>query len=285
VLVKKLKYSVLVILKLLNILSLDAPLVVLFWTEIISIQFEVSIPLVTKLIFFLSTWLGYSADRFLESFSKKPDFVIGDRHLFFLRNKKIYCLTWITIFVVSVNLAVHNFSNLKLFLCFGLFILVILNQIQSVFRSTRIELMFPKNIRTSLLLSLTCFYLPILFSNEFSIEILLSFLILGILFFINCLKIKLWEESNKYFKSPKDKLFENQSFEVSTKLRICLLSLLLFSIIIFEQKLYLILFSIVLTVLFSVLLDRAKIKTETKIVFLDQLFWMVPFLILIQLWQ
>ena len=284
-LVKKLKYSFLLIIKLLNILSLDAPLVVLFWTEIISIQFEVTIPLVYKLIFFLSTWLGYSADRFLESFSRKPDSVICDRHLFFFKNKKIYGLIWITIFVISVNLAVRNFLFLKLFLCFGLFVLVILNQFQSFFRFTRVESIFPKNIRTSLLLSLTCFYLPILFSNDFSIEMLLSFLLLGILFFFNCLKIKLWEESNICFKSQKDKLFVNKSLEVSTQLRISLLSLLLFCIIIFEKKLYLLLFSIALTVLISSLLNRTKLKTETKIVFLDQLFWMVPSLILLQLWQ
>ena len=284
-LVKKLKYSVLEIFKLLNILSLDAPLVVLFWTELISIQFEVTIPFVAKLIFFLSAWLGYSADRFLESFSKKPDSVICDRHLFFFKNKKIYSLIWITIFVVSVNLAVQNFLFIKFFLCFGLFVLVIFNQFQSFFRFTRVELIFPKNIRTSLLLSLTCFYLPILFSNDFSVEILLSFLILVILFFFNCLKIKLWEESNKYFKSQKNKLFENQSLEVSTQLTLSLLSLLLFCIIIFEKKLYLLLLSIVLTMLFSILLDRTKLKTETKIVFLDQLFWVVPLLILTQSWQ
>lgn len=284
-LVQNLKHSLLIIFRFLNIISLDAPLVVLFWTEIICTEFEVIIPFVYKFIFFFSAWLAYSADRFLESYSKKPDPVICDRHLFFFKSKKIFGLIWITIFVISIYAAVKNFSFLNLLFCFGLLFLVILNQLQSFFRLNKIELILPKNIRTSLFLSLTCFYLPFLFTKDYSIEILLSFLILGVLFYINCLKIKLWEETNKYFKPQKNKLFANKSLSVLFVLKNSILSLLLFYIIFFEKKMNLFLISILLTVLISVLLDKTRLQPETKRVFLDQLFWIVPLLILLKSWQ
>ena len=113
-LVQNLKHSLLIIFRFLNIISLDAPLVVLFWTEIICTEFEVIVPFVYKLIFFFSALLAYSADRFLESYSKKPDPVICDRHLFFFKSKKIFGLIWITIFVISIYVAVKNFLFLNL---------------------------------------------------------------------------------------------------------------------------------------------------------------------------
>ena len=284
-LVQNLRHSLLIIFRFFNILSLDAPLVVLIWIELICTEFEVIIPFVYKIVFFFSTWLAYSADRFLELYSKKPDSVICDRHLFFFKSKKIFGLIWITIFLFSIYIAIKNFLFPNLLFCFGLLFLVILNQLQSFFRLNKIELIFPKNIRTSLFLSLTCFYLPFLFTKDYSKEILYSFLIIGVLFYFNCLKIKLWEKNNKYFKLKQDKLSEIKNLRVLEIVSNILLFLLMFCIIFFENKINLLQLSIFSTVLFSVMLDKTKFQPETKIVFLDQLFWIVPLLILFTLWQ
>ena len=282
-LVRKLKYSVLLSFKFLNILSLDAPLVVLFWTEIICSQFDKIIPFYCKLVFFFSTWLAYSADRFLESYSKINDYVICDRHLFFLKNKEFYILIWLTILGISIYIAFKFFLIQNLVICFGLLVLVILNQLQSFFRLSRVEFIFPKNIRTSLILSLTCFYSFLLFSLDYSIEIFSSFLILGNLFYCNCLIIKFWEESDNYFKSILNKSINKHHIGVSSQVKISLFSLGAFCIIIFNQKLYLLLISIVLTVVISIMLERTKLAPRTKRVFLDQLFWIVPFLVILLL--
>ncbi len=280
---QNLKYSVLFIFRFLNTLSLDAPLVVLLWSEIICIQFEKTIPTDYKIVFFFSTWLAYSADRFLESYSKNKDSFTCDRHLFFFKNKMVYILIWFTIFGLAICIAVKEFLLQNLILCFGLLVIVILNQLQSFFRSSRVERIFPKNIRTSLILSLTCFYLPLLFSLDFSIELLSSFLVVANLFFYNCLKIKFWEESDNRFKFKKYNSITKNHIGVPSQIKISLFSAGAFCIIIFNQTLYLLLISIVLTLVFAIMIERTKLAPRSKRVFLDQLFWIIPSLIILQL--
>lgn len=280
---QNLKYSVLFIFRFLNILSLDAPLVVLLWSEIICIQFEKTIPTDYKIVFFFSTWLAYSADRFLESYSKNKDSFTCDRHLFFFKNKMVYILIWFTIFGLAICIAVKEFLLQNLILCFVLLVIVILNQLQSFFRSSRVERIFPKNIRTSLILSLTCFYLPLLFSLDFSIELLSSFLVVANLFFYNCLKIKFWEESDNRFKFKKYNSITKNHIGVPSQVKISLFTVGAFCIIIFNQTLYLLLISIVLTLVFAIMIERTKLALRSKRVFLDQLFWIIPSLIILQL--
>lgn len=61
-------------LRQLTILSLDAPLVALAWQQLYATAWEVVLEWTTLLVLFLSVWLGYAADRWLDGFTDtRPD--------------------------------------------------------------------------------------------------------------------------------------------------------------------------------------------------------------------
>ena len=126
--------------------------------------------------------------------------------------------------------------------------------------------------------------LPVIFKFlDFSIELLSSFLVVANLFFYNCLKIKFWEESDNRFKFKKYNSITKNHIGVPSQVKISLFSVGAFCIIIFNQTLYLLLISIVLTLVFATMIERTKLAPRSKRVFLDQLFWIIPSLIILQL--
>ncbi|MBT5717678.1 MAG: hypothetical protein HOI70_12270 [Opitutae bacterium] len=277
--VKGNKHRVFQIFDFINIINLDAALVILFWTELICNDLGISPNQIPKLVFFFCTWLGYSADRFLEIFGRVQDSITSKRHLIFRNNKKVFILVWFSILVFSIYLSVKCFSSLQIFYCLGLLVFVILNQFQSLYQIPCVELMFPKNIRTSLILSLTCCYLPFFLIKEFSSELIFLLIILGVLFWINCSKIKSWENSAKYRQGN---VIENYKLQ---KLAKVITAILVASFIIsFSMEFFFTEIGFVLTILILAYLDRSKLEPNLKRVLLDQVYWMIPSLILLLRW-
>jgi hypothetical protein len=257
-----------------NNINLDAALVVLFWTELICYDLSISPNQNQKLVFFLCTWLGYSADRFLESFGRVHDSIISNRHLFFLGHKKVFVLIWLSILSLSIILSIDSFPFFQILHCIGLLILVIINQLQSFYRLGLIELVFPKNIRTSLILTLTCSYLPFSSLIEISGKLLFLPVILALVFLINCLKIRDWEALLTVSNNGEEKCIEkfklrNLCSVIITVLIGCLILRLISVFFLFQMGV-----SIVLICL--VCLDKSKIEPDRKCVLLDQVYWIVP---------
>ena len=66
-----------------NIFGLDAPLIIVFWQKLLESEFNLQMSSRFEIILFLSVWLAYSADRFLDNnniFLKKK---LEQRHLIF----------------------------------------------------------------------------------------------------------------------------------------------------------------------------------------------------------
>ena len=117
----------------LNILSLDAPLVVLVWQDFFADILEVELTYSNRLVFLLSVWLAYSADRILECVGAKSGRKLFKRHLFFYQNYKQFGFVWGVVLSVSVLLTCLNFERTEVFYCLGLLSIVLVNQVWSFY--------------------------------------------------------------------------------------------------------------------------------------------------------
>jgi hypothetical protein len=93
----------------LNILSLDAPLVVLVWQEFFADMLEVELTYSNRIVFLLSVWLAYSADRILECVGARSGRKLFKRHLFFYQNYKQFVFVWGVVLIIAVLLTCLNF--------------------------------------------------------------------------------------------------------------------------------------------------------------------------------
>ena len=272
----KLKYSITKTFAFVNILSLDAPLVVLSWMHLVCLEFGYTLNIFQKVVFFLSVWLAYSSDRYFENYVKNPDSKISTRHLYLYENQVYYLSAWSLILIISVYLTLNYFLPLQILICTGLLSLVLLNQLQSFYQFKKVELIFPKNIRTSVILSLSCFCFCFPFISEFSLELIISFIILTFFFWLNCFQIKFWEVKHNNLNGGSRFLcqrFINFLYLVE-------LAFILYLIISFDNKFIFFNLSITLTICMSYFLNKFKICFDSKRIFLDQIYWVCPLIIL-----
>ena len=259
-----------------NRLSLDAPIVVLAWQALISNELNVEISISQRLVFFFSVWLAYSADRYLECFGQKSGKSLFNRHLYFYEHRIFFIIVWFFVLIISFYLTCLNFTTFQIVCCLVLFLLVIINQTWSFYEPKYLAKVFPKSQRTSILLTLGCVYLPLIFARELKIEICIWTFFLLYLFWINCVLNNFWEHLNNGPKHIVFTPFQNNNFSV---LNIIFQFLILVSgIIIFyiTDNLNFIFFSIVTTSLIALYLYKSKLEFEYKRIYLDQFYWIIP---------
>ena len=84
-------------------LSLEPSLILTSWFLLLSETYIVSVYYWECAILFISTWLGYSADRYLEPNAEMSS--LSDRHLIFKQLDKIFKISWlIAIHILHFNL-------------------------------------------------------------------------------------------------------------------------------------------------------------------------------------
>ena len=132
------KNSVLIFFEYINRISLDAPLVVLAWQEIISNDLDVELAISQRLVFFLSVWLAYSGDRYLECFGIKSGKILFNRHLYFYNHQKLFMKIWLLILIVSLLVTTLSFITIQIFYCLGLLSIVVINQLFSYYEPKHI---------------------------------------------------------------------------------------------------------------------------------------------------
>ena len=75
-----------------NVLSLDAPLVAVFWQAGLAKAHKVAVMPSLHLTLFLAVWLIYMVDRVLDGFSMKHVMHLSARHAFYRRNRWLFVL-------------------------------------------------------------------------------------------------------------------------------------------------------------------------------------------------
>ena len=277
-LLKKIRILIITLFELLNRLSLDAPLVVLSWQEVISIDLNINPTPSQKVVLVLAIWLAYSADRYLECYGERSGVKLESRHTFFLRNQKSFLMIWVIILLFSVFLSMNAFSSLQIVTGWGLVVLAIINQTFSYFESSGTKRIFSKRNRTSLLLSLACIYLP--FSIGILFEGLLITSFLFFMFWLNCTQIILWENANNLEKFHLTDYFLLTCQKNYFFIPFLLLSLGLFLLLLCAGQTF-ICFSSITILAAHYFINRISLKMDHKRVVLDQCYWFLPILLVI----
>ena len=262
----------------LNILSLDAPLVVLVWQDFFADILEVELTYSNRLVFLLSVWLAYSADRILECVGAKSGRKLFKRHLFFYQNYKQFGFVWGVVLSVSVLLTCLNFERTEVFYCLGLLSIVLVNQVWSFYEPRFFFKLISKSLRTSIILTIGCVFLPVILCEGLKVNNYLLIFLITHLFWINCALSKSWEYETLDLKKPSLIPFlKNQNFYSE----ICVLTLLLSSVNLclyfFNIHIEIISLSLILTVYFLIIfLIKSKMCKAQKIILLDQFYWITP---------
>ena len=277
-LLKKIRFLIITLFDLLNKLSLDAPLVVLVWQEVISIDLNINSTLNQKVVLVLAIWLAYSADRYLECYGERSDVKLHSRHIFYFRNQKPFLMIWTIILLVSVIISMNSFSSFQIITGWSLVALAIGNQTFSYFESSVSKKIFSKRNRTSLLLSLACVYLPLSVGILFEGLLITTFLFF--IFWLNCTQIILWENANNLSKLHLTDyillICQKNYFFIPC----VLLSLGLFLLLLCAGQTF-ICFSSITILAAHYFINRISLKIDYKRVALDQCYWFLPIILVI----
>ena len=272
---QKLNISIWGILNYSNVLSLDAPLVVLFWQEIIASALKVDLSVSHRIVLTLSVWLSYSADRFLECYGHISGHLLDTRHLFFYKNKLIFLTFWFGILTLDIYQAIIFFSADHLFISVNVLFLVFLNQYLAICKSKKINNYCSKEFRTALILSIGCVLYPFLNSDcrtlgYFSIPISLF-----VIFFWNCKLIELWESN---LVSNNSKQFRSTFERVLTILHIITIFLGIYFLFCMPDFVF---FSIsFLSTVFALkAFHKSNLTFDKRRILMDQTFWIIPFIL------
>lgn len=179
-------------LSILNDFSLDAPLIAVAWQIVAAHSISVELNVFHHLILGVCVWLSYSADRFSEP--SLPSARSARRYETFKNHRIPFLIFW-SVCLLSIVCCAGKYldSNCILLglplvvLCLGNFFLCRLEN------SLGSSSLFSKEYRTSFILSLGCLFFPAYESSGPLIELMLCWLVLFFLFFINCLSVSKWE--------------------------------------------------------------------------------------------
>ncbi len=178
-----------------TVLSLDAPSVALVWQVMISHVCGVVLDLPRQIILGLSIWLAYVIDRWIEAYRLKTQQIHTKRLMFYHTNQKFIALIWLILFGCDLYLALHNLTRSEITHGLYLFTAVALYLFSHQLLHRHVRWRIPKEICVALILSAGVGFF-IIFTPGYNREFLnKSLIIFGLLCFINCTFISIWEKA------------------------------------------------------------------------------------------
>jgi len=241
-------------------------LVIVFWQKLLEREFNLQMNSRFEIILFLSVWLAYSADRFLDSnniFLKKK---LEQRHLIFKNRAFKFCIVWLILFFTAVALTGFYLKKIEIYYSLVLLLLVIFNQALCILENKKLNKTIMKSFRSSIILSLGCIIYPFLHLDYYDFSFVFFPIMLCIIFLGNCLavsKLKL-----AYFD-----LTHLESVTVKVELILFMLVLLgmcLLGVTSFTIATLLSISSI------PVVFIKSNLCYDDRRVILDQIFWIIP---------
>ena len=249
-----------------NIFGLDAPLVIVFWQKLLEREFNLQMNSRFEIILFLSVWLAYSADRFLDNnniFLKKR---LEQRHLIFKNRAFKFCIVWLILFFTAVVLTGFYLKKIEIYYSLVLLLLVILNQALSILENKKLNKTIIKSFRSSIILSLGCIIYPFLHLDYYNISFVFFPIMLCIIFLGNCLAVS-------KFKLAYFNLTNLESVTINVELMLCslvLLGMCLLGVTSFTIATLLSISSI------PVVFLKSNLCYDDRRVLIDQIFWIIP---------
>ena len=231
------------------------------------------------LILGLCVWLSYSADRFSEPIL--PPFLSARRYEIFKNHKPTFLVCWWSSLLFAVCCSVYYLEANCILYGMLLFALSLGN-----FFLCRFETRFgfasrcTKELRTALILSLGCMFFPAYESSRAWGELSLCWILLFVLFFINCISVSKWEWFKDEKRGSLSCLQKNPEFLKALAMGKYPFALIILIVILINgAEPNLILHALWIT-LFVISLDFFLMDEEDKRGMIDLGYWIVPLALL-----
>ena len=172
-------------------LCLDAPIVALAWQELYSETTSRAIGWHHRILIFIAVWLGYAADRWLDS--RRHRINKTHRHLFFSNHRPAILCVWLVILVSSITFSLYTLTAKE-------FITGCLIAIASAGLTFLIQTLrgpakpFIKSLSTSLLVLVSAGLFTVFTSEEIDTAMGLALLSTFALYMANCVAIQHWDK-------------------------------------------------------------------------------------------
>jgi len=176
-----------------NAVAADTVLIAIFWQSLVAEVFDIELEHCHRILLGAAVWLGYVADRVLDSF-QITDRVCSARHSIAFRYREILLFAWVAVLLLSICFAFHALPFRELHKCFLLAIFCWLNSLVNLFDKFG-NFPIPKELRTALLFASGVFLFVALGLPEFTAWSWITFLLFASLCFANCCYTARWDRS------------------------------------------------------------------------------------------
>jgi hypothetical protein len=174
-----------------NALAIDTVLIAIFWQSLVAEVFDIELEHCHRILLGAAVWLGYVADRVLDSF-EITERVCTARHSIAFRYRECLFFTWVVVLFLSVFFAFHALPVKELYKCFLLAIFCGLNSLVNVVDKFG-RFPMPKELRTALLFTSGVFLFVAFGLPEFTILTWITSLSFASLCFANCCYTARWD--------------------------------------------------------------------------------------------
>lgn len=178
-----------------GVLSLEAPFIAALWQRLFGSALGVPVRWPESLLLALTVWLIYSADRLLDSLKRG---VYTQRHRFYVAHRRSVLGLWLIVLASTLGLALTLLTPLELVggMLLGAALLGYFAS-RHLGRPER----HPKELQIALFFTLGVSLIPLL-NGAPHLPLFLATGLLGILAFLNCAFIALWEGAHDLEPAP-----------------------------------------------------------------------------------
>lgn len=251
-------------------LSLEPSLILTSWFLLLSETYIVSVYYWECAILFISTWLGYSADRYLEPNAEMS--TLSDRHLIFKQLDKIFKISWLIAMLVTSYISIYFLNNLQLFLLSLLFIsTIICLYIAQQESKLGYKFIFFKEFRTAYILSLATIFFFSFKPITSNLDYCIIFIFFFFLYLNNLLYTNIYELS---YDQSLDRIsfLQRDPHVISILFKICFFSILCI-ILLFLTFHYIIIIASIIVLALNLLLYKKYLLKNIQI---DTIYWVIP---------
>jgi hypothetical protein len=178
-----------------TVLSLDAPAVVIAWQWLVARALLFPLGGRHAIVLGASTWLAYSADRWIEGCRLAPDVVQTTRHFFYQRHRLAIALVWLAVLTLDLLLSFTALTSRELTTGALLLLAVMLYLLSHQLAHRHLRWRVPKEIVVALILVAGVGLFPL--ADEKGVWPLLGYALadVALLFFCNLALIAAWERN------------------------------------------------------------------------------------------
>lgn len=178
-----------------TVLSLDAPAVVLAWQWLVARTLGFPLGERHALVLGASTWLAYSADRWIEGWRLAPDVVQTARHHFYQRHRVAIAVLWVAVLLLDLVTAFTLLTPRELAAGAVLLVAVTLYLLSHQLAHRHLRWRVPKEIVVTLILVAGVGLFGFADEPVAAESLVVALVAVALVFFCNLALIATWEMS------------------------------------------------------------------------------------------